>query len=43
MVFLLPENVQQSAKDFVRRGSNKYDSFTASEDPSGKLIHSKEK
>jgi len=38
MIPLLPKEVQASAKDFINRGSNKYDGFSASEDTSGNTI-----
>jgi len=38
MVPLSPESVQSSAKDFINRGSNNYDSFSASQDTSGNTI-----
>jgi hypothetical protein len=39
---LLPESVRQSAKDFINRGSNRYDSFTVAKDTSGNIVLIKE-
>ena len=38
MTFLLPIEVQTSAKNFWNNGSNNYDSFSASQDTTGNVI-----
>jgi len=35
---LLPEEIQKKAKEFIKAGSNNYDSFSFSEDTSGNFV-----